>query len=115
MHVDNGFVVFNSPNLLSTFCKDLCSIYDLKWTKNPLEHLGINFTRDQPSCSIHLSQETYRQRVLDRFGMENSNSVATPLHVSMRLVSATADDIAAHSSFPYGEVIGCLNHSAVHT
>lgn len=47
--------------------------------------------------------------------MDQSNPVATPLHSSTRLASASAEDIEDNSSFPYREIIGCLNHAAVHT
>lgn len=47
--------------------------------------------------------------------MENSNSVATPLHYSTRLSSASAEDVKDSSHYPYQEVIGFLNHAAVST
>lgn len=64
---------------------------------------------------IHLSQESYLQSVLDRFGMEHVNAVSTPLLHSTRLAPASADDAAAWSEFPYREIVGCLNHAAVNT
>lgn len=115
MHVDDGLVVSNDIQLLNRARQDLSQLYDVKWNENPSEHLGIKLTRDRKLGTIHLSQESYLQRVLDRFGMEGSNPVATPLHSSTRLSSASADDITAHSHFPYREVLGCLNHAAVHT
>lgn len=47
--------------------------------------------------------------------MENSNSVATPLHSSTRLSTATLEDVKVHSAYPYQEIVGCLNHAAVST
>lgn len=64
---------------------------------------------------IHLSQESYIQSVLDRFGMDECNPVSTPLLHSTRLASASEADAAAHSEFPYREIVGCLNHAAVNT
>lgn len=115
MHVDDGLVVSNNARLLASAKQDICKVYDVKWNNAPTEHLGIKFSRDRKLRTIHLSQESYLQRVLDRFGMEHSNPVSTPLHSSTRLSSASADDISNHSSFSYREILGCLNHAAVHT
>lgn len=71
--------------------------------------------RNRQLRTIHLSQENYLQHVLDRFGMEHSNPVATPLHSSTRLSSASAEDVEQHKPFPYREIVGCLNHAAVNT
>lgn len=53
--------------------------------------------------------------MLERFGMEDSNPVATPMNLNTRLASLPASDVAAHSTFPYREIVGCLNHAAVNT
>lgn len=95
--------------------KDLCDLYDVKWNCNPTEHLGIKIRRDRSSRKLHLSQESYLQHVLERFGMESCNPVSAPMNANIRLASASADDIAAHAVYPYREVVGCLNHAAVHT
>lgn len=47
--------------------------------------------------------------------MEHSNSVSTPLLNSTRLPTPSAEDAAAHTEFPYREIVGCLNHAAVNT
>lgn len=41
--------------------------------------------------------------------------MATPLHSSIWLASASADDVARHTKFPYREILGCLNHAAVNS
>ena len=115
MHVDDGLVVSNNKTLLNTARRHLCNVYDVEWNEDPTEHLGIKIIRDRKLWTIHLSQESYLQHVLDRFGMEDSNSVATPLHSSTRLSSTSAKDIRDSSSFPYREILGYLNHAAIST
>lgn len=92
MHVDDGLVVSNSTSLLTAARTDLCNMYDVKWNKNPTEHLGIKITRNRKLRTIHLSQESYLQHVLDRFGMENSNSVTTPLPVYLQPLLRTSNN-----------------------
>lgn len=115
MHVDDGLVISNKPSLIQQTRASLCQLYDVKWNSHPTEHLGIKLQRDRSRRVLHLSQESYLQHVLDRFGMEHSNPVSTPMLNSTRLSSASAEDAAAHSEFPYREVVGCLNHAAVST
>lgn len=115
MHVDDGLVVSNSKDLISQTRASLSDLYDVKWNSNPTEHLGIKIARDRQRRLLHLSQESYLQNVLDRFGMENSNPVSSPLLNSTQLSSASAEEYAAHSDFPYREIVGCLNHAAVNT
>lgn len=112
---DNSLVVSNSLSLLQSARCDLCNFYDVKWNDSPSEHLGIKITRDCKLQTIRLSQESYLQHVLDCFGMDHSNAVATPLHSSTCLASASDKDIAAHSALLYREILGCLNHAAVNT
>lgn len=115
MHVDDGLMVSNSPTLISETRKSLSKIYDIKWNSAPTENLGIKITQDRSKNLVHLSQESYLQSVLDRFGMEHVNTVSTPMLHSTRLDPASADDAAACSEFPYREIVGCLGHAAVNT
>ena len=87
----------------------------MKWHEEPSEHLGVRITRDRKHRTIHLSQEGYLSDVLDRFGMQDSNPVLTPLNPSVSLEPASPDEHSHHKVFPYLEVIGCLNHAAVNT
>lgn len=115
MHVDYGLVVSNSPAMVDQTRSALSQLYDVKWNTDPSEHLGIKIRRDRSRRLLHLSQESYLQSVLDRFGMEHSNHVSSPLLNSTRLAPATPEDHAAHSDFPYREIVGCLNHAAINT
>lgn len=115
MHVDNGLVVSNRPSLMNDTWESISKLYDVKWNSAPTEHLGIKIQRDRTKHLLHLSQESYLQGILNRFGMEHSNPVSTPLLNSTRLSSASANDAAEHSDFPYREIVGCLNHTAVNT
>lgn len=115
MHVDDGLVVSNDLNMITAVRQNLSELYDVKWNACPTEHLGIKIHRDRQRRIIHSSQDSYLQHVLERFGMEDSNPVYTPMNINSRLASLSKDDVAAHVDFPYREVVGCLNHAAVNT
>lgn len=115
MHVEDGLVVSNSPALNTKTRDALSRLHDVKWNSNPTEHLGIKIRRDRQRRLIFLSHESYLQSVLDRFAMDNSNPVSSPMVGSVRLASATDEDAAACFEFPYREIVGCLNHAAINT
>lgn len=115
MYVDDGLVISNRPSMVADTRANLSRRYDVKWNSHPTEHLGIKIKRDRSRRFLHLSQESYLQHILDRFGMEHCNPVSTPLLSSTRLVSASAEDQGAQSKFPYRQIVGCLNHAAVNT
>ena len=89
MHVDDGFVVSNDVGLLTSVRRSISSLYDVKWHEEPAEHLGVRITRDRKNRTIHLSQEGYLSDVLERFGMQDSNPVLTPLNPSVSLEPAS--------------------------
>lgn len=115
MHLDNGLVESNSPALLADTHAALSKLDEVKWNSDPSKHLGINIKSDRKNHIIHISQEAYLQNVLDRFGMEHSNAVSTPLLNATRLVPASNADAPACSEFPYREIVGCLNQADVNT
>lgn len=54
------------------------------------DYMGMTITRVQNY--IELSQEQYILTILERFGMENSHSVNTPMDPNIKMVKKTADD-----------------------
>jgi hypothetical protein len=58
-----------------------------------LKHfLGIHVKQDWEQGTLTLSQEAYLASVLDRFGMLDSNPVATPLTTGTKLLKSGDDD-----------------------
>ncbi len=55
----------------------------------PVTHyLGFCITRDLDAGTMFLTQETYVQKILDRFGMQNTKRVHTPIAKKDILVHA---------------------------
>ena len=67
--------------------------------------LGIEITYSP--TGIHLSQAEYAKRILERFGMEESRAVSTPLDPQNQLISATPED-EPHETNLYQQKIGSL-------
>lgn len=98
MHVADSLMVSNSKWLLTLTRTALSGLHNLKWNAKPTEHWGIKIHQNHSKGIVHLSHEVYLQHVLDSFGMENSNSVVTPLYHLTHLASASQDNINANSN-----------------
>lgn len=62
--------------------------------------------------SIHVGQQAYAQKVLNRFGMTNCNAVVTPSDSAQNLGDFEAD---GETNYPYREAVGSLMYLAVAT
>ena len=58
--------------------------------------VGIQISRDRPHKRITIHQSTYIQHILDRFRMANSDTIATPMDHTNKLVAAAEDDLFEH-------------------
>ncbi|GJV26325.1 retrotransposon protein, putative, ty1-copia subclass [Tanacetum coccineum] len=74
--------------------------------------LGIKIYRDRSKRLIGLSQDTYLDKILKRFKMENSKKGNIPLHhgikISMDLCPKTDDELDKMSRVPYASAIGSI-------
>src|SRR5258705_4382684 len=69
--------------------------------------LGIEITETERA--IELCQRQYIVQILQRFGMQNSNSVSTPLDKKIQLQKADPDEEIVDKNL-YQQIIGCLNY-----
>ena len=81
--------------------------------------LGIEVKRDWAGSTIHLSQWSYIDSILRRFGFEDTKPVSTPFDMQVRLTLEQAPVDAAEfvimHNVPYREAVGALNWAALAT
>ena len=77
------------------------------------QFLGLDITR-LPDGSIVLSQQTYIDSVVKRFGMEDANSALTPLYHKIRLDTDMSTDREVDSAV-YHAIVGSLMYAATST
>ncbi|GKE04528.1 putative RNA-directed DNA polymerase, partial [Tanacetum coccineum] len=81
--------------------------------------LGIKIYRDRSKCLIRLSQDTYLDKILKRFKMENSRKENLPLHhgikVSKDLCLKTDEELDKMSRVPYASAIGSIMYAMTYT
>jgi hypothetical protein len=81
--------------------------------------LGMEIQRDRKAGKLYLSQKKYIEKVLERFGMQNSKLVSTPLATHFRLSAALAPQSEDKEQFmshvPYSSAVGSIMYAMVCT
>jgi transposase InsO family protein len=119
MHVDDCTIAANSATAVDAFKAGLrkhvevTDLGELHWM------LGIEVKRDRAGGTIHLSQRSYIDSILRRFGFEDTKPVSTPFDTQVRLTleqaPADAAEFAIMRDVPYREAVGALNWAALAT
>ncbi|KAJ3473640.1 hypothetical protein NLI96_g12898 [Meripilus lineatus] len=78
--------------------------------------VGLKITRDRSAHTLTISQPHYIDVVLQRFNMEASHPVSTPLDPTSKLEPTPSDfDQSSMTNIPYQAAIGSLMYAAVAT
>jgi Reverse transcriptase (RNA-dependent DNA polymerase) len=81
--------------------------------------LGIEITRDRERRTISMSQRSYIDSILRRYGFEDLKPISTPMDPHIRLSSAqsptTGLEFAAMKNIPYREAVGSLMYASLGT
>src|SRR4051812_2352027 len=79
LYVDDTLLIGNDVDLLNSVKDYLNNSFSMKDLGEAAYILGINIYRDRSRCLISLSQRTYLDKVLKRFGMEDSKKGFLPM------------------------------------
>jgi len=119
VHVDDCSIVGSSQPLIDQFkieiekCVEITDLGELHWI------LGIEVKRIREDRKILLSQRSYIDSILRRYGLDNVKPISTPMDPNIRLTSAqsptTSDDIAKMRDVPYHEAIRSLMYASLGT
>jgi hypothetical protein len=119
VHVDDCSIGARNRRVLEDFKTGLrkyvevTDLGELHWM------LGIEVRRDRWARTISLSQRSYIESILRRFGLETLKPLSTPFDTQVRLTSeqapANAAEFAAMRDVPYREAVGALNWAALAT
>ena len=74
----------------------------------------MSIKRDRESRTLTISQPGYLEKVLHRFGMENSKPVATPLETGKKFQQLESEQDAFDVQM-YQQAIGCLTYTSTCT
>lgn len=93
--------------------------FNMKKLGNAKKILGIEIARDRVECTLALSQRSYLEKVLQRFGMSQDKPVMTQLaqHFKLSLQDAPSTEVEQEymEKVPYSSAVGSLMYSMVCT
>ena len=89
----------------------LCDRFDMKDLGEAKVCLGLEMSRDRNQKRLWLTQQSYMEKIVDRFSMSDCKPVATPMeepnNLEQRLEFISDSDEEA-KNVPYREAIGSL-------
>ncbi|EJF55486.1 hypothetical protein DICSQDRAFT_25697, partial [Dichomitus squalens LYAD-421 SS1] len=116
VHVDDMIALADTTSLMDDFATELAKHVKITNMGPPTLFLGLEFSRDRTAHTLTICQSQYILRVLERFGMTDSNPVSTPLDPNVKLVKCAEDaDLTEMRKCPYQAVIGSLMYAALGT
>ena len=99
LFVDDGLVMSKSGESVNKFINILKSRFDITTSERNV-FVGVNIIRDRTKRLLFLHQSNYVNKVLNKFSMENENTVYTPLETSLQLKGKeSSEKLLDHSCF----------------
>ena len=119
IHVDDCILTGSSPKLIADYKDKFNSRYTLT-DLGPIHwFLGIKITRNRSARTISLSQTSYIDSILTRFGLSDAKPYGTPMvpavTYSRNDCPSDATEAARMQKTPYREAIGSLMYASVAT
>ena len=102
IHVDDGIIMREDERQIEEILLKLENQFQITKTTNPKVYLGIQIER-QPD-GIHISQTNYASQMLEKYNMQESREIKTPMATTPPSNDKGENDIR----FPYREAVGSL-------
>lgn len=87
LYMDDMLIVGRDTNKIDKLKKELSKSFEMKDLGPASQILGINISRDRTNRKLRLSQESYIEKVLDKFNMGKAKPVSFPLGSHLKLSS----------------------------
>lgn len=110
--VDDVLIAYNQKNEEEKLRAALESRFKMKYLGDASVMVGINITRDRKHRTISIDQQRYIEAILNRFGMEDCNPIATPMDVNTKYSRDMDGKDEGNKKIPYREAIGSLLYAA---
>ncbi|GKC51514.1 retrotransposon protein, putative, ty1-copia subclass, partial [Tanacetum coccineum] len=115
LYVDDILLIGNDIQTLQSVKDWLGKCFAMKDLRDATYILGIKIYRDRSKRLIGLSQDTYLDKNLKRFKMENSKKGNLPLHhgikISKDLCPKTDEELDRISRVPYALAVGLIMYA----
>ncbi|GKC49914.1 putative RNA-directed DNA polymerase, partial [Tanacetum coccineum] len=119
LYVDDILLIGNDIPTLQSVKDWMGKCFAIKDLGDATYILGIKIYRDMSKHLIGLSQDTYLDKILKRFKMENSKKGNLPLHhgikISKDLCLKTDEELDRISRVPYALAVGSIMYAMTYT
>ena len=119
LYVDDILLIGNNIPMLESVKTSLKNSFSMKDLGEAAYILGIKIYRDRSKRLIGLSQDTYIDKVLKRFNMEEAKKGFLPMshgiHLSKTQCPTTTDERECMSKVPYASAIGSIMYAMIST
>jgi len=116
---DDILLIGNNIPMLETIKTSLKNSFSMKDLGEAAYILGIKIYRDRSRRLIGLSQDTYIDKVLKQFSMEQAKKGFLPMshgiHLSKTQCPSTTDERDRMSRVPYASAIGSIMYAMIST
>lgn len=106
LYVDDILMVGNCKNKMDQTKNSLSKEFEMVYLGCPKKFLGIEVKRDIKNKTMFLSQRDFMLKMLERFGMNESKPVRTPM-VNVNC-SSDVNEVNKNETYPYRQAIGSL-------
>lgn len=107
VYVDDILAASNSPNLLDDLTQSLKFHFEIKVNNQPKFFIGLEFEKQSNVMLIH--QNRYIDKILKKFGFENSRPTFTPMESGLKITKNTTLGVDDRN---YRAMIGALLYLA---
>ncbi len=111
LYVDDLLIAARTKSQTSWIKKMLSDRFDMKDLGEAKVCLGLEITRNRQQRKLWLTQQSYMEKIVERFGMSDSKPVPTPMEEpksSTGRLEVIAEDDEDAVGAPYREAIGSL-------
>lgn len=119
LYVDDMLLIGNDIRMLTSVKEWLAKHFQIKDLGQAECILGIRIYRDRSKRILALSQESYIDKVLERFSMEKSKTGFLPMGHGITLSKTQCPvepkDVERMKSIPYASVVGSIMYAMMYT
>ena len=114
LYVDDILISSNDSQMLEVEKKSLSRRFEMEDLGDAKYCLGMLIERDRDNKKLFISQKSYLENILKKFGMFESKPVATPMEVG-KVFQKLSEDEEQFDIRKYQAAIGSLNYAMIAT
>ena len=119
LYVDDMLIIGHDSSKIDRLKRELNKSFAMKDLGSAKQILGMKISHDRKNRKLWLSQESYIEKVLERFNMSKAKKVCSALTGHLKLSSkqcpTSEKDMKEMSKVPYASVVGSLMYAMVCT